>query len=113
MSSRARGAARRTTRDRLRTFVDQRPSVSAIAAFDDDVALRTLTAFGDLGLSAPDDVALIGFDDTEYGALWTPALTTVHIDAVGYGRRAARSVLGLDTGDLPPDPSSIIERDSA
>jgi hypothetical protein len=56
-------------------------TVTAVAAFDDDIALRTLTALHDLGLAAPDDLAVIGFDDTEYGALVTPALTTVHIDA--------------------------------
>ncbi|WP_256258385.1 substrate-binding domain-containing protein [Streptomyces mirabilis] len=56
-------------------------SVTAVAAFDDDVALRTLTALHDLGLTVPGDIAVIGFDDTEYGALITPALTTVHIDA--------------------------------
>lgn len=45
-------------------------------------------------------MAVIGYDDTEYGALVTPALTTVHIDAEARGRIAARTVLGLDTTDL-------------
>lgn len=42
---------------------------------------------------------MIGFDDNGYGALTSPALTTVHIDAEAQGRQAARAVLGLD-----PDP---------
>ncbi|MGW4983021.1 LacI family DNA-binding transcriptional regulator [Streptomyces mirabilis] len=88
-------------------------SVTAVAAFDDDVALRTLTALHDLGLTVPDDIAVIGFDDTEYGALITPALTTVHIDAEAHGRLAARTALGLDAGGITRSPGRVLVRDSA
>ncbi|MFE4821378.1 LacI family DNA-binding transcriptional regulator [Streptomyces sp. NPDC056704] len=88
-------------------------SVTAVAAFDDDVALRTLTALHDLGLTVPDDIAVVGFDDTEYGALITPALTTVHIDAEAHGRLAARAALGLDTGGITRSPGRVLVRDSA
>jgi DNA-binding LacI/PurR family transcriptional regulator len=88
-------------------------TVTAVAAFDDDIALRTLTALHDLGLAAPDDLAVIGFDDTEYGALVTPALTTVHIDAEAHGRQATRTALGLGLAGLSPEPGRIIARDSA
>ena len=46
--------------------------VTAIAGYDDDVAIRALTALQDLGLRAPDDVAVIGFDDIEHGAITLP-----------------------------------------
>ncbi|WP_306454759.1 substrate-binding domain-containing protein [Streptomyces sp. Ag82_O1-15] len=87
--------------------------MTAVAAFDDDVALRTLTALHDLGLTVPDDIAVVGFDDTEYGALITPALTTVHIDAEAHGRLAARAALGLDTGGITRSPGRVLVRDSA
>ncbi|GAA3390519.1 LacI family DNA-binding transcriptional regulator [Cryptosporangium minutisporangium] len=106
-------ADRAETRERLRDFRRAHPAVSAVAACDDDVAIRTLVALADLGLSAPADLAVIGFDDTEYAALWTPALTTVRIEAVAYGRCAARHALGLDPGPLPPDPATVVERESA
>lgn len=86
--------------DALRHFRDSHPAVTAFAAFDDDVALRVLAAARDLGVSVPGDVAVIGFDDTEYGALFTPALTTVHIDAEAHGRQAARMLLGLEGGSI-------------
>jgi len=88
-------------------------AVTSVAAFDDDVALRVLAAIRDLGLTAPDDLAVIGFDDNGYGALATPALTTVHIDAEAHGRLAARAILGLDAGDLSPAPGRVIVRESA
>jgi DNA-binding LacI/PurR family transcriptional regulator len=89
------------------------PAVTAVAAFDDDVALRVLAAMRDLGLTAPGDLAVIGFDDNGYGALATPALTTVHIDAEAHGRLAARAILRLDAGDLSPAPGRVVVRESA
>src|SRR5262249_43451796 len=59
------------------------------------------------GLRAPADLAVIGFDDTEYGELATPALTTINIDAETHGRRAARTALGLDTAGLTSTPGEV------
>ena len=89
------------------------PVATAVAAFDDDVALRVLAAMRDLGLAAPGDLAVIGFDDNGYGALATPALTTVHIDAEAHGRQAARAILGLDAGGLSAAPGRVVVRESA
>ncbi|MEV6348155.1 LacI family DNA-binding transcriptional regulator [Actinoplanes sp. NPDC051851] len=86
------------------------PEVTAVAAHDDDVALRTLTALRDLDVAVPGECAVIGFDDTEYGALFTPPLTTVHIDAEAHGRVAAREALGLDTAGLVPAPARVLVR---
>jgi DNA-binding LacI/PurR family transcriptional regulator len=86
--------------------------VTAIAAFNDEVALRAMSALRDLGLAVPADMAVIGFDDNDMGALVTPALTSLHIDADVHGRRAARGVLGLDTSGLSPEPGRIVERES-
>jgi DNA-binding LacI/PurR family transcriptional regulator len=97
----------------IRALLAGQPAVTAAAAFDDDVALRILTALRDLGLTAPGDLAVIGFDDTEYGALAAPALTTVHIDAEDHGRQAARAILELQPVDRTPAPAEVIIRDSA
>jgi len=87
--------------------------VTAFAAFDDDVALRVLAGLRDLGLSVPGDLAVIGFDDTDYGALFAPTLTTVHIDAEDHGRRTARMILGLDGDGFVAAPAKVIVRESA
>jgi len=89
------------------------PAATAVAAFDDDVALRVLAAMRDLGLAAPGDLAVIGFDDNGYGALATPALTTVHIDAEAHGSQAARAILGLDAAGLSAAPGRVVVRESA
>jgi len=96
----------------VETFLATRTEVTALAAFDDDIALRSLTALRDLGVRVPEDVAVIGFDETEYGSLSTPALTTVHIDAEVLGRIAARNALGIDTEGLAPVAGRIVARAS-
>ncbi|BCY11491.1 LacI family DNA-binding transcriptional regulator [Actinoplanes sp. L3-i22] len=99
--------------DAVRAFREQEPAVTAIAAHDDDVALRAVTALTDLGLRVPGDCAVIGFDDNEYGALFTPALTTIHIDAEAHGRVAARELLGLDAAGLSSAPAQVLIRQTA
>ncbi|MCX4767265.1 LacI family transcriptional regulator [Streptomyces sp. NBC_01275] len=125
----AQEAARRLGLPPLERFVVPRPraagtaaveafraahsEVTALAAFDDDIALRSLTALKDLGLRVPEDMAVIGFDETEYGSLSSPALSTVHIDAEILGRLAARGALGIDLGGLAPVLGRIVVRASA
>jgi len=104
---------RRRTAGAIRAFLDAHPAVTAVAAFDDDVALRILAAARDIGLSVPGELAVIGFDDTAYGALFSPTLTTVHIDAEDHGRRTARLVLGLDGDGFTAGPAQVIVRESA
>jgi DNA-binding LacI/PurR family transcriptional regulator len=100
--------------DSLREFLAAHPGTTAVAAFDDDEALRVLAAMRSLGLTAPADLAVIGFDDNGYGALTSPALTTVHIDAEAHGRQAARAVLGLDPDPAhSPAPGRVVIRASA
>lgn len=96
----------------LSVFVSARPKITAVAALDDEVALTVLAAMHDLGLTAPDDLAVIGYDDTPYGAFSVPALTTVHIDAEAHGRIEARLTLRLDTSDIQPVPGRILARAS-
>jgi DNA-binding LacI/PurR family transcriptional regulator len=112
-SSSTSGSSRTAAADFLSALLASPAPVSAVAAFDDDVALRVLAAMRALGLSAPGDLAVIGFDDNGYGALATPALTTVHIDAEAHGRQAARAILGLNAADLAPVPGTVVVRESA
>lgn len=96
----------------LRVTLDTH-QVSAFACYDDDVAISVLSALSDLAVSVPDDIAVIGFDEGTYGRYWRPSLTTVRINAEGYGRRAARVALGIEPGPWSEIPSEVIVRESA
>lgn len=96
----------------LRTALDAH-QVSAFACYDDDVAIAALSALSDIGVRVPGDVAVIGFDEGTHGRYWRPSLTTVRIDAEGYGRRAARAALGIEPGPWVDVPSEVVVRESA
>ncbi|UDY23470.1 LacI family DNA-binding transcriptional regulator [Nocardioides sp. Kera G14] len=105
-------ASRRDAARALEELLAENGSITAVAGFVDETALRTVKAALDLGLRVPEDLAVIGYDATPYGELATPALSTVHIDAEAHGRHTARSVLGLAVDDLVTQTAHVIQRES-
>jgi len=91
---------------------DDSPDVTAVAAFDDEIAFRLLGGLSDLGVPVPDHVAVIGFDDSSFGVSWRPTLTTVRIDGELFGQRAAHTILGRDSADPPGSAASVIVRET-
>ncbi len=94
----------------LERFRTNHPAVTALAAYDDHTAFTALAAAARLGVRVPQDVAVIGFDETPYARLWAPPLTSVWIDAAEFGRRAARRALDIDVGDWRGSPSRVTPR---
>jgi LacI family transcriptional regulator len=60
---------------------------------NDDMAIGAMRAIHDHGLSVPDDVALVGYDDIEYAAHTTPPLTTIAVPKQEMGRLAVRRAI--------------------
>ncbi len=61
---------------------------TALLAANDTLALAVMQACRTLGLSIPDDLSLIGFDDIEFSAQTWPPLTTVRVEKEEMGRLA-------------------------
>ncbi len=85
--------------DACKNLLSQTNPPSAIFAANDLMALGAVYAVQDSGLSVPDDVAIVGYDDREIASLVRPALTTVSLPAYEMGEKAARMVLSLIEGD--------------
>jgi DNA-binding LacI/PurR family transcriptional regulator len=68
----------------------QQPDLDAIVYGSDALALGGLSALKESGRRVPDDVAVTGFYDYEFGRFTDPPLTTVHIDLQAMGAIAAR-----------------------
>ncbi|WP_025159329.1 LacI family DNA-binding transcriptional regulator [Leifsonia aquatica] len=109
----AAGADRDSTARAIAGLLRRHPEVTAVAAVDDETALAVLSALPLVGLAAPGDLAVIGFGDSEFGALWAPALTTVHVEAEQLGAHAARVAIGLDPVPEPTTGSRVVIRESA
>jgi LacI family transcriptional regulator, galactose operon repressor len=75
----------------------------ALICYDDKLALALLDALRALGISVPDDVAIVGFDDVPFAVIANPRLTTVTTPTEELGRTAARGLIGaIQTGRMPP-----------
>ena len=98
---------------RLNDLLAAHPAVTAIACFDDGVALRIMRALRSLDIAVPSRIAVMGFDESEFGTLAVPPLTTVSIDAESFGRLAARHALGLPVDDIEPSGAQVVPRESA
>lgn len=97
----------------LAAFTTAHPAVTAVAAYDDGVAIRVLAAARDLGVDVPGSLAVIGFDATDLGAFVSPPLTSVRIDGERFGRSHARAALGLPTSDGSDLAATVVRRASA
>lgn len=70
----------------------------AVVSYDDNHAFRFMTSMHKLGLSAPEDFAIAGYNDTEVCLHCDPALTTVRQDFLYIGRWLLKSALAMGRG---------------
>lgn len=74
----------------------------AIFAASDLMALGAMRAIRDAGLSVPDDVALVGFDDLPIAARADCPLTTVRQPIIEFGNKAVEALLDLIENGIEP-----------
>jgi hypothetical protein len=70
----------------------------AVISYDDEHALRLMTAMHKIGLSAPEDFQIVGYNDTEASEYSDPPLTTIRQNFDYVGTWLLRSALGLARG---------------
>jgi DNA-binding LacI/PurR family transcriptional regulator len=90
--------ARRAVLDLLR----QPNPPTAILAMSDVLAIGALRAAAELGISVPNELSLVGFDDSPSAALATPPLTTVAQPHEEKGRLATERLLDAIERGAPP-----------
>jgi LacI family transcriptional regulator len=100
-----------------RTMLDRADRPTAIAANCDSVAIGVIEAARQLGLRVPQDVSVVGFDDTKLAMWSTPQLTTVNQPLGDIARVALRMMSRLLDGQEPDSPhvqlaTKLVLRDS-
>ncbi len=88
---------------------------TAILYANDLMAIAGISVAHQLGVRVPDDLSIVGFDDTALAEHVSPALTTVRVDPQRWGRRATRLLLefiesGRAADVVMPAPSLIVRR---
>ena len=71
---------------------------TAIFGFNDNVAIGALHAAHERGLKVPDDLSVVGFDDTHQAVIVTPRLTSVSQPLAEMGRMGVSLLLRLLEG---------------
>ncbi|GAE90293.1 LacI family DNA-binding transcriptional regulator [Acetivibrio straminisolvens] len=90
---------------------------TAIFCCNDLEAISLYKAFSVMGISVPDDISIIGFDDIESSKSVSPELTTMHIYKEAMGERAVKKLIERMNGQECIDekillPVALIERQS-
>jgi len=68
------------------------PQITALFAINDNVAVSAIHTAQRLGLGVPEDISIIGYDDTILASTVTPKLTTMQVDTIAMGQGAAHLV---------------------
>ncbi len=79
------------------------PDLTAVFCANDLLAIGALSALSENGRRVPEDVSVVGFDDTELARHSSPPLTTMKIHSRDMARTAARRLLErVENAGLPP-----------
>jgi DNA-binding LacI/PurR family transcriptional regulator len=92
----------------MRELLDRVPDLDAVFAASDPMAAGALTVLREHGRRIPDDVGVVGFDDSPLSQHPAPPLTTVHQPAERMGQEMAALLLAQMEGRAGPDDSVVL-----
>lgn len=82
---------------------------TALFAGNDVMAAEALRAARDRGLSVPEQLSIVGYDDSPVASLTMPPLTTVHLPRIQIGETAARLLIARVAGDPVPETTHLLK----
>lgn len=93
---------------------------TALFCTETEALTGTLLALRDAGRSIPNDVSVIGFDDSSWATVMTPPLTMIEQPLLTLGRRVAEQLLAHLGHEASPEsaapllelPTRLVERES-
>jgi LacI family transcriptional regulator len=91
----------------MKALLAKTQDFTAIFCFNDIAAIGAIRALTEAGLRVPGDISVVGFDDIQSAAFYTPSLTTVRQPLKEMGKRGARIL--LDRIANPSDQKLIAE----
>lgn len=74
------------------------PDLEGVFCGNDDLALGVLFECGRRGISVPDDLSVVGFNDLEFASSAYPALTSIAVPRHEMGRLSAEIILEIIRG---------------
>lgn len=80
----------------------------AIFCTNDFMALQIMRGLKARGIKIPQDVSLMGFDDMELAEYSEPPLSTIAVDKLAIGSKAAELALACLRNGKPPSPGALV-----
>jgi LacI family transcriptional regulator len=83
----------------MKMFLDAKPALpTAFFADNDDIAASAVRAMREAGICVPDDVSIVGFDDSSASTMTDPPLTTMSVPRMAMGCAAVDRLIGRIDG---------------
>ncbi|MEQ8673870.1 MAG: LacI family DNA-binding transcriptional regulator [Aggregatilineales bacterium] len=83
----------------MKTLLQIRPLPSAVFGMNDLMAIGAMRAIHEAGLSIPQDIAVIGYDDMRFAPFTRPTLTTIRAPEVEQGQVAGDALIKRIAGE--------------
>ncbi len=98
-------------------FAGSGPGMTAIFASNDAMAIGAIKGIKSMGLSIPDDISIVGYDDIHIASYISPSLTTVRSSILTMSSIAVKNLINLiENRASAPDyftiPAELIVRES-
>lgn len=89
--------------------------ITAVFATSDIAAIGVIKGLGESGVSVPNDMSVIGFDDIDFAGMYFPGLTTIRQNIMEKGKEAAQIMIAaVDNQNLTKCdqiiPMELVER---
>lgn len=97
----------------MQTLLERRPDLDAVFAANDLMAAGAMGVLRESGRSVPDDVHVVGFDDTGLAATLDPPLTTIHQPLDTVAEEMIRLICDGTPGSSVTIPTSLVVRGSS
>jgi LacI family transcriptional regulator len=100
-----------------KTITNLKDDITAVFCTADILAMGLMNGLSKVGVKVPEDISIIGFDNTFISKITVPALTTVNQNIAAKGERAAKMIIGIIEEKLKGKqeyiiPIEVIERES-
>ena len=76
-----------------RSLLNENPQITAILGCNDQVSLISMHGILEVGKRVPNDISIIGFDNSSNADISIPPLTTMNIDKISMGRLAVQLLM--------------------
>lgn len=93
----------------VKNWLDRPDPVTAVCAYNDEVALAVLAAARSLDVAVPTSLAVIGLDDIPAAALSLPPLTTTRADLRHQAHHLVRVIVDALAGNTTESPTPAVE----